>query len=156
MNRESWGIFAHRKWRTALRVSFPQPGGNVISFEWADAILDTGSPVHILPGRAPSHADASSVRNLGLLNVELYRAAGQPCANIRLPSIGLFPLPIGGVEGLPMFRFEFWARMQAERVPDIGDTPCIVMDTPIPILSVGQLVEHGGRFTFERNKFTAQ
>lgn len=156
MTQEPWGIFAHRKWRTTLRASFPQPGGAVISFEWPQAVLDTGSPVHILPGRAPSLTDAGAARALGLVDITLYRPAQPEHTFIRLPSTGLFPIPIGGVEGLPMFRFEFWARMQADGIPNIRDTPCIVMDTPFPILSVGQLVEHGGRFTFERNRFSVR
>lgn len=154
--QETWGIFTHRKWRTALRVSFPQPGGSVVSFAWSSAILDTGSPVHILPGRAPSHADVGSIRSLGMVEVSIYHPSQSECVGLCLPSSGLFPIPIGGVEGLPMFRFEFWARMQADGVPNIGDTPFIVMDTPFPILSVGQLVEHGGRFTFERGRFTVR
>jgi len=96
------------------------------------------------------------VRALGLVDITLHQPAQPEHTFIRLPSTGPFPIPIGGVEGLPMFRFEFWGRMQADGITNIGDTPCIVMDTPFPILSVGQLVEHGGRFTFERNRFSVR
>lgn len=128
----------------------------VVSIEWPNAVLDTGSPVHILPGQAPFHTDVGSIRNLGLVNVAAYHPTESERVTIALPATELFPIPIGGVKGMPLFRFEFWARMQADGVPNIGDTPCIVMDTPFPILSAGQLVEHGGRFTFERDRFSVR
>ena len=90
LKQEPWGIFAHRKWRTARRRPIPTRMRLAI---WA------------------------------LVDITLYQPKESERGAIRLPPAGLFPISIGGVEGLPMFRFEFWARMQADDIPGIGDTP---------------------------------
>ncbi|MBX3177395.1 MAG: hypothetical protein KF886_08550 [Candidatus Hydrogenedentes bacterium] len=150
---QSWGFFARRMWRTSLRLYIPNSSGGVLySLEWDDAILDTGSPVHVIPGRAPSFDSPGEARLVERIGVELTES-GNRKVNIELPHSGLFPMPIGGVEAKPRVRFEFWGRLQSRQIPMLGEAPFIIMDTTHPIISVGQCLEDGGQFLLEHGRF---
>lgn len=157
MQSESWGIFAHRKWQTELSVSFPSPSGTTLrSFLWPGAIIDTGSPTHIIPGRAATYTDETHARYQQFVDVTLHTVTRAEPISLVLPHNGFFPIPIGGVESLPVFRFEFWGHLYCPAIPALGDSPFIIMDVPAPIISVGQCLEEAREFRFTRHGFSVR
>lgn len=157
MPQDIWGRFASRKWSTPLSVSLPTNSGNELrTFEWSDAILDTGSPVHVLPGIAPACLDRSTAKPVERIRVKVRLGGGSELESFEIRYGDYFPIPIGGVEAAPLFRLEFWATFYARAIPMLNDAPFVFMDVPHPIISVGQCLENGGRFVFEQRRFLAR
>lgn len=157
MPEDIWGRFARRKWCTPLRISLPTSSGNEFrSFEWSDAILDTGSPVHVLPGIAPACIDRSTAKPVERVYVKVRPGGESGLETVEFRYGDYFPIPIGGIETRPLFRLEFWATFYALHIPMLNDAPFVFMDVPHPIISVGQCLEQGGRFVFEYSRFSAR
>lgn len=153
MAPRSYGEFRHLKWLTPLDVAFPSPASG-ISHHWTNAILDTGSPVHILPGRCDSLEDLEVMRATDPIPVRLRNPLGILEDPVMLPFHDVTRTPIFGAESAPRHRYEFWAIFDARGIPRLDFVRVIVMDIPAPIISVGLCVEEGMRFHFDSHGFS--
>jgi len=150
------GRFDRLKWRTVLSAEFPGAmGDRESSYSWDDAVLDTGSPVHVLPGASASFLTPEQLRSIERAPVHLQLNAFTT-EILSLPCVGMYSTPIGGVEGTPRWRHLFWALLDIPGIPNLDFVPVIFMDIPHPIISVGLCVESGMSFTFDANGFSVR
>lgn len=148
--------FENLKWRTPLSASFPLFRGRFSRpYTWDDAVLDTASPVHVLPGSCPSFSASEHVRTVAQVPVRI-RLPHEATDTVSIPSHETHPYPIGGVEGTFRWRLLFWTVLDIPGIPDLDFAPVIFMDIPHPIISVGLCVKSGMRFTFDANGFSVR
>jgi len=155
LSSRNLGTFDGLKWRTPLSAAFPRTTGHRDAvYTWRDAVLDTASPVHILPGTCPTLRAREDARADAELQVRLNLKANQEV--VSLVSHEIYHKPIGGVEGVPRWRYLFWTVLDIPGIPNLDFAPVIFMDIPHPIISVGLCVETGMRFTFDARGFSAR
>ena len=153
---KGYGIFDRLKWRTQLSAEFPGAiGGQKTSYTWEDAVLDTASPVHVLPGASTSFLTPEQLRSIERTAVHIQLTSSKT-EILSLLCAGMHATPIGGVEGTPRWRHLFWAMLEVPGIPNLDFAPVIFMDIPHPIISVGLCVKSGMRFTFDANGFSVR
>lgn len=156
MRPKQFGRFDHLKWRCALTASFPGSiGGKNSGYTWQNAVLDTASPIHALPGSGASFPDVAQLRDFEKALVEI-RLTPSTAEVLSISCNGMYPAPIGGIEAVPQWRQTFLAVLEVPGISQLDFAPVIFMDIPHPIISVGLCVKSGMRFTFDANGFSVR